>query len=473
MNVLFIASEGVPFVKTGGLADVIGSLPKELMDQGMDVRVILPKYKSIPAQFKENMQLKKALTIPIGWRNAYCGIEELAYDGVTYYFIDNEDYFNRPGLYGYWDEAERFVFFNRAVLEALPHLDFRPQVLHCHDWQTAMVSVFLKTHYQQNPFYQDMRSVFTIHNLKYQGIFPYEILDDLLHLSEEHFTMDGVEFFGQVSFMKGALNYSDALTTVSPTYAYEIQSSYYGERLDGLLQKRAIDLHGIINGIDYDSYNPMTDPHLFYPYRTSLQKKGKNKRKLQELIGLPVEEEKPMVAIVSRLVEQKGFDLVAYALPQILQLDIQLVVLGTGEYRYEQLFMDAARRFPEKVSTHITFDDSLARKIYASTDLFLMPSRFEPCGIGQLIALRYGAAPIVRETGGLRDTVQSYNEESGEGNGFSFAKYDANDMLFTLNRAIQAYNDKETWIKLTKNISKSNFSWQESAKKYQVLYESL
>ncbi len=474
MKVLFVASEGVPFVKTGGLADVIGSLPRALINQGLDVRVVLPKHGEIPVHYQERMVCKKTFTVPLGWRNVYCGLEQLEHEGITYYFIDNEYYFKRQGLYGYGDDAERYAFFCRAVLESLPHLNFTPRILHCHDWHTGMVSVFLKAHYGNNSFYKDLRTVFTIHNLKYQGVFPKTILGDILDLGEEYFTLDGVEFYGQVSFMKGGLNFSHLLTTVSETYAREIQTPYYGEQLDGLLRHRRDRLHGIVNGIDTDFYNPATDPRICARYSwESPDKKQVNKEKLQEILCLPKRPDVPLLGLVSRLVSQKGLDLIACVLEEILSMDVLLVVLGTGEKRYEELFRHAARRYPEKVSANIMFGCTLAHRIYAGSDIFLMPSLFEPCGIGQLVALRYGSIPVVRETGGLKDTVQPYNEYTEEGNGFSFTNYNAHDFLYTLKRAVHFFYQRPVWSKIVENAMKSEYSWYKPAQKYQDLYMKL
>ncbi|SHE29980.1 glycogen synthase GlgA [Desulforamulus putei] len=474
MKVLFVASEGVPFAKTGGLADVIGSLPRALINQGLDVRVVLPKYGVIPLHYRNSMVCKKTFTVPLGWRNVYCGLEQLEHEGITYYFIDNEYYFKRQGLYGFRDDAERYAFFCRAVLESLPHLGFVPRILHCHDWHTGMISVFLQAHYGNHPFYKDIRTVFTVHNLQYQGVFPKDILGDILDLGEEYFTLDGVEFYGQVSFIKGGLNYSHILTTVSETYAREIQTPYYGEQLDGLLRHRRDRLHGIVNGIDTDYYNPATDPHIFVHYSWETpEKKQDNKKYLQEILCLPTRHDIPLLGLVSRLVSQKGLDLIACVLEEILSMDVQLVVLGTGEKRYEELFQHAAGRYPEKVSANIMFGNTLAHRIYAGSDLFLMPSLFEPCGIGQLIALRYGSIPVVRETGGLKDTVQPYNEYTGEGNGFSFTNYNAHDFLYTLKRAVHFYHQGPVWSKILVNAMKSDYSWYKSAQKYQDLYKKL
>ncbi|WNQ09208.1 glycogen synthase GlgA [Paenibacillus aurantius] len=473
MKLLFAASEAVPFVKSGGLADVIGSLPRALQEQGVEVRVILPKYEDIPEKFRSEMKLVKTFSVYVGWREQYCGLQELEVDGIHYYFIDNEFYFRRKGLYGYGDDAERFVFFSRAVCEALPHLGFDAEILHCHDWQTGLIPFILDAHYRHNPYYQPIRTVFTIHNLKYQGHFSRELLQDLLGVGDDYFTTDGLEFYGGGSCMKAALLYSDIITTVSKTYAEEIQSPTFGENLDGVLRMRSSDLYGIINGIDNDAYDPMSDPCIPVKFRNALGKKQMNKIKLQEELGLPVSAATPMIGIVSRLVQQKGLDLIEHVLEEILEEDVQLVVLGTGEWKYEQLFQDAAWRHPDKISTHITFQDELARKIYAASDMFLMPSQFEPCGLGQLIALRYRSVPIVRETGGLKDTVIPYNEYTGEGTGFGFANYNAHEMLFTIQRAIRYYREPEVWSRLISNISKLDYGWGQAAKQYKFLYDHL
>ena len=452
MKVLFAASEAHPFIKTGGLADVIGALPKALKNARVDVRVILPKYRGIPEKFTSQMEPVTIVDAPVGWRNQYCGIELINYDGIPVYFIDNEYYFGRDGIYGYMDDGERFAFYNRAVLECLPAIDFQPDVIHCHDWHAAVIPMLLEGHYRHDPFYSKMRTVFTIHNLLYQGVFPYEVLDELLGLGSNYF--NGVEYYGNVNYMKGGIVYSDYVTTVSPTYAEEIRTSYYGYGLEGLLNSRSDSLSGIVNGIDTKSYNPATDPHVFAKYRTNLAKKAENKQGLQQELGLPVAANIPMVAMVTRLVDSKGLDLLTRVLDELLHFDdIQFVLLGTGEESYEHWFREAVERHPDKLSSQILFNDALSRKIYAASDIFLMPSKFEPCGISQLLALRYGSIPVVRETGGLNDTVHAYNEETGEGNGFTFRSYNAHDMLNSLRRATSLYSKPEHWKKVTRTPS--------------------
>ncbi|OEF96293.1 glycogen synthase GlgA [Desulfuribacillus alkaliarsenatis] len=473
MNILMAASEAVPFAKTGGLADVVGSLPKELHSNKVNVRVILPKYGAISEEFVDKIQYKTSITVKVGWREQYCGIEELIYNGVHFYFIDNKYYFNRDKLYGFYDEAERFAFFSRAVLEAIPYLDYQPDVIHCHDWQTALISVFLKTQYSQKQLYENIKTVLTIHNLKFQGIYPREILGDLLSLGSEHFTSESLEFYGNVNYLKGGIIYSDIVTTVSKTYAEEITYSYFGENLEGVLRRQG-RIIGIINGIDYELYNSSTDSQIFYQYdSTSPDKKLTNKEALQNYLGLPVDKDIPVLAIISRLTSQKGLDLVQGVFDELLAEGIQLVILGTGEEEYEQLFRKADEQYPNQVKALIKFDEGLARKVYAGSDMFLMPSKFEPCGLSQLISLRYGTIPIVRETGGLKDTIKGYDEISNTGNGFSFINYNAHDMLYTIQRAVSLYQDKKHWNKLIKNAMDSDFSWEAAAKEYLNLYSEL
>jgi starch synthase len=474
MKILHVASEAVPFAKTGGLADVIGSLPKELKRQGLDVRVILPKYEDIPQAYKDAMQTLTWFDVYLGWRKQYFGIQTLEHDGVTFYFVDNEYFFKRNGLYGYGDEAERYAFFCRGVIEALTYLDFQPDVIHCHDWQSAMIPVLIKVHYSHLDFYSHIKTVLTIHNLKYQGVFGREQLQDLFGLSDDYFTGLKLELHGGASFLKGGLLYADRITTVSQSYAEEIKTPYFGENLDSLLRFREGELSGIVNGIDYELLDPMTDPSLAVNYRDSIPKKQQNKLALQERLGLPVDGDTPMIALVTRLVQQKGLDLIQHILPELLSLDAQWVIVGTGEAKYENMFRDAAWTHPHKLSAQIAFDDSLARQVYAGSDMFLMPSQFEPCGIGQLIALRYRSIPIVRETGGLKDTVKPFNEFTGEGTGFSFTNYNAHDMLHTIRHAIFLYrNDREAWQKLHQNVKKVDFSWKKSAQQYIGLYEQI
>ena len=474
MKVLFIAAEAFPFARTGGLGDVTYSLPKELRKIGIDARVMIPKYGDIPDFFKEKMVCHSIFNVPVGWRSQYCGLEELKYEGMPFYFIDNEYYFKREGLYGFYDEAERYAFFCRAALESIKYLDFMPDIIHCHDWQTGMVNVILKAHYEHLPEYQKIKKVFTIHNLHFQGIFPKEIMGELLNLKDEFFSVDGIEFYGAVNFMKGGILYSDEVTTVSPTYAKEIQTPHFGERLDDLLRKKNDKIVGIINGIDTQLYNPATDKQIFENYSVSNPEGKKiNKKKLQKLLGLEVNPDIPIISIVSRFTRQKGLDLVFHILDEVMNEGVQFVALGTGDQQYENWFKEYASRYPGKISTNIAFDDELARRIYAGSDIFLMPSLFEPCGIGQLLAQRYGTIPIVRETGGLKDTVKPFDENSRKGNGFSFANYNAHDMLFIIRKAVGLYKDKRVWKEIVENAMSTEVGWNNSAMKYKRLYQSL
>ncbi|MFF2090287.1 glycogen synthase GlgA [Paenibacillus sp. NPDC058174] len=473
MNLLFAASEAVPLAKTGGLADVAGALPKALRESGADARVIMPKYEEIPTVYMDQFERIAEFNVSFSWRNQYCGLLRAEIDGIIYYLIDNEHYFKRRGLYGYGDDAERFVFFCFAVMEASRYLDFRPDIVHCHDWQTGLIPFLLRTRYAYDPAWAGVKSVFTIHNLKYQGLFGIDLLKDLLGAGDELFGPDGLEFHGAASCMKGGLVYADKLTTVSETYAKEIQGWEYGELLDELLRYRSGDLSGILNGIDEQLFDPMNDAALHTPYRNSLSRKRKNKLDLQREMNLPQSEDVPLIGVVTRLVEQKGFDLIAAKLELLMQEDVQLVVLGSGEPQYEALMNDTVRRYPDKAAVWLGYNDRLARRIYAGSDLYLMPSRFEPCGLSQLLALRYRSVPIVRETGGLKDTVRAFNEYTGEGNGFSFTYYNADDYWHTVKRALQFYRDEKAWKQIVANAAKEDYSWNRSAKAYMALYELL
>ncbi|WP_274650415.1 glycogen synthase GlgA [Paenibacillus humicola] len=474
MNILFAASEAVPLVKTGGLADVAGALPAALGGRGADARVILPKYGSIPPELAERFETIAVFKVRLGWREQYCGLLKADVDGVVFYLIDNEFYFRREGLYGYGDDAERFVFFSMAVCEALFHLDFRPDIVHCHDWQTALVPFLLKTRYAYEPVTRDALTIYTIHNLHYQGVFGKKLLQDLTGVGDDLFDGPaGLEFYGAGNCMKGGIQYADMLTTVSPSYAEEIQTERYGEKLDGLIRWRAGDLRGIVNGIDTASFDPMNDSALDTPYRGSLVRKRKNKLVLQRELGLRESETTPLIGIVSRLTGQKGFDLIGPILEELLQEDVQLAVLGSGEARFEEMFRSAEARHPGRAATWFGFNDRLARRIYAGSDLFLMPSLFEPCGLSQLIALRYRSVPVVRETGGLKDTVTAYNEFTGEGNGFSFAGANAHDLLYTVRRALSFYRDGEAWQRIVDNGAREDLSWSRPAKAYMALYGEL
>ena len=479
MKVLYTTSECWPFAKTGGLGDVAYALPKALKKEEVDVRVILPKYSTIPNYLKEKLKEVAIFNVNVGWRNQYCGLYEMELDGVKFYFIDNEFYFRRDGelayLYGYGDDAERFTFFSNAVLEAIGRLDFYPDVIHINDWHTGMIPLILKEKYSQLEKYRGIKTVYTIHNLQYQGVFSNDVLGNVLELPYRYLENGDVEYYGGISFMKSGIVFSDKVTTVSPTYVNEIQTDFYGEKLDGLLRCNHHKLQGILNGIDYDLNNPKTDKNIFVNYDVdSIDKKVENKLELQKILGLKQDPNIPLVGIVSRLVSQKGFDLISYIMPEIMREDLQLVVLGTGEHQYQSMFNYYNAHSPEKVSARITFDSALAQQIYAASDMFLMPSLFEPCGIGQMLAMRYGTLPIVRETGGLKDTVTPYNQYTAEGNGFSFANYNAHEMLFCLQRALRLYReDKETWLKLVDNAMRTDNSWNKSAKAYIQTYKDI
>lgn len=475
MKIMFVVAEAAPFIKTGGLGDVAGSLPAALHRQGVDVRVIMPKSHSIPEHIRNEFKPMTHFQVPVAWRQQYCGLEETVYQGVTYYFIDNEYYFNRETLYDEFDKAEQFAFFSRAVLESLLHIpQFHPDILHCHDWHTAMLPLMLKEFYRQDPYHFRLRTVFTIHNLKYQGVFLREILSDVLGLSEEFFQESLLEFNGGINFMKAALIYADKITTVSPTYAREIQTPYFGEHLEGVLQQRADNVVGIVNGLDYEVFNPDKDPLIKYSFASSPEAKQKNKSYLQRLLGLPVKSDVPLLSMVTRLVDQKGLDLLIHVLEEILSLDVQFVVLGSGEPKYEEIMRFYAHKYPDKVAARILFNEELAHQIYAGADIFLMPSQFEPCGMSQMMAMRYGTIPIVRNTGGLSDTVLSFEEDPVRGNGFHFENYNAHEFLFVIQHAVRLFReDQQTWNYIKDNALATDFSWDRSARAYLELYEEL
>ena len=474
MKVLFAASEAHPFIKTGGLGDVMGALPQSLTELGVDVRVVIPKYKKIKDELKQNLQFIKWFTVPVGWRDQYCGIFQYKYKDVVYYFIDNEYYFNRDELYGYYDDGERFAFFNRAVLEFIKEVDWQPDIINCNDWQAGMVPVLLNLEYKNHEFYSNMKTVFSIHNLLFKGNFVPNVLPELFGYDYMPLTNGSVELGGLVSFLKGGLNYSDHITTVSNTYAEEIKTQQYGEGLDGLLRCKSNFLKGIVNGIDYEEFDPEKDKLIFKNFTwNSISDKVENKVSLQKELGLPQKPETPMIALISRLTHQKGCDLIVSIIDRLLQKDIQFVVLGTGDYWYEETFNNLQYRYPDKVSANIKFDNALAHKIYAATDMFLMPSLFEPCGLGQLIALRYGSIPIVRETGGLKDTISPYNKYTGIGNGFGFKNFNSNELMQMIEYALTIYGEKDAWNNIIRQAMDSDNSWEKSAIQYKLLYEEI
>ena len=476
-KVLFVSSEAVPFIKTGGLADVAGSLPKYFDKERYDVRVMLPKYLCIPEKWRNQMKYVTHFYMDLAWRSQYVGVLEMEYAGVHYYFIDNEFYFAGPNPYGYiHEDIEKFAFFSKAALSAMPLLNFKPDIVHCHDWQTGLVPVYMKERFHDGEFFRDMKSVMTIHNLKFQGIWDLKKVKDITGLPPYFFTSDKLEAYGDANYLKGGIVYADAVTTVSESYAQEIKTPFYGEHLDGLMRARSNCLTGIVNGIDYDEFNPETDKRIVanYNQKTFRKEKGKNKKALQQELGLEVNDKKFMIGIVSRLTDQKGFDLIAYMMDQICTEDVQLVVLGTGESQYENMFRHFAWKYPDRVSANIYYSEDMSHKIYASCDAFLMPSLFEPCGLSQLMSLRYGTVPIVRETGGLKDTVEPYNEYESTGTGFSFANYNAHEMMNTINYAKHVYyNNKREWNKIVDRGMLKDFSWTSSAGKYEKLYDNL
>ena len=476
-KILFAASEAVPFIKTGGLADVTGSLPKYFDRKKYDVRIILPKYLCMDERFKGQLHFKCHFYVNLSWRKQYAGIFEAKQDGITYYFVDNEFYFAGDKPYNeLYQDIEKFAFFCKAALSAMPSLDFRPDIIHCHDWQTGLIPVYIKDSFNDNPFYHGIKTIMTIHNLKFQGIWDKQKVIDITGLNEYYFTSDKLEAYGDANYLKGGLVYADAITTVSATYAEEIKTPFYGEHLDGLLNARSNDLRGIVNGIDYDEYNPETDPLIYANYnaKTFRKEKIKNKRGLQKELGLDQNDKAFMIGIVSRLTDQKGFDLINYVIEEICAEDTQLVVLGTGEERYENLFRHFEWKYHGRVSANIFYSNERSHKIYAACDAFLMPSLFEPCGLSQLMSLRYGTVPIVRETGGLKDTVEPYNEYEGKGTGFSFANYNAHEMLATIRYAKDVYyNRKREWNKIIDRGMAMDFSWNHSAKKYEDMYNEL
>jgi len=474
MKIWFAASEAAPFAKTGGLADVAGSLPKALRKLGVDIRVVLPKYRQIPQEYVNKMQFLGYTYVDLSWRHEYCGIFTLEYDGVPFYFLDNEHFFNRDWYYGQYDDGERFTFFSRAILEVLPVIGFKPWIIHCNDWQTGLVPTFLDAHfryYRNKGFFQTMHTIMTIHNLKYQGIFPKEMMDEILGLSWDYFHQEGIEFYDNINFLKAGIAFSTKVTTVSKAYAEEIQTDFYGENLSGIIRKRAGDLYGIVNGIDFELNDPLTDKRLYAPFSAdNLEGKTINKLRLQKERGLEENADIPLIGLISRLVDQKGLDLVDRMISELLDMNLQLIILGTGDKKYEDLFRWAQGAYPGKMSANICYDATLAQRIYAACDMFLMPSLFEPCGLSQIFSMRYGTVPIVRETGGLRDTVIPYNQYTETGTGFSFANYNAHEMKDAIVRAIAVYQDKDKWNRLVRQCMLQDFSWDHSAREYYSLY---
>ncbi len=473
MNILFIASEAMPAIKTGGLADVIGALPKELKREEVDARVMIPLYKSIREKYKDKLEFVTSFGVALAWRTVHCGIFQAEFEGVKYYFLDNEHYFDRDGIYGFFDDGERFAYFSKAALDACKHLgDYKPEVLHCHDWQAALVPVFLKSHYAEDAFFRGIRSVFTIHNIEYQGMYDRKIGGDILGF--EPWQMGLIEYKKDVNYMKAAVIACDKLTTVSPSYAEEIKMPFFSHGLDPIIRENEYKLCGIINGIDNEIYDPNKDPLIFKNFTNrSPKRKKENKVELQKQFGLIEDPNIPLIGMIGRLVSHKGVDLVRDIFDELMQENVQVVILGSGEYSYQDFFHNKVSQYHGRVGTYIGFSPDLANKIYASSDFFLMPSKSEPCGLAQMIALRYGTVPIVRETGGLKDSIEAYNKYEGTGNGFSFANYNANEMLLIIKEALEIYGDESQWKVLLKNAFGSDFSWKKSAQKYIEMYREI
>lgn len=475
MQIVFASAECAPFVKTGGLGDVAGSLPAALVRAGAEVIVMVPKYATIKDEYKAQMEHFADFYVSLGWRNEYCGLEKLEHDGVTYMFVDNERYFARDYPYGFFDDGERFAFFSKAITESLQHLpaDFECDILHCNDWQTALAPVFLREFYQGLPLYDRVKTVFSIHNVAFQGQFSDTVMEDILGVA--HIPAAATQLrcdACSINYMLGALHYADAITTVSPTYASEIQTPEFGEGLDGVLRERSYALQGILNGIDVAAFDPATDKRIAANYTVD-DRSGKAvcKAKLQEELGLEVRDDRPLMVMVTRLTRQKGMDLVMYALDRILSGGVQVAVLGTGDRDYEDVLRYFQDKYPGTMAARIEFDPALSQRMYAAADMFLMPSKFEPCGLSQIIAMRYGTLPIVRETGGLKDTVQPYNEFTGEGTGFSFTNFNGDEMGDAVFRAARLFWDnREAWNQLVTQAMSQDFSWTRSADKYLDLY---
>lgn len=468
MKILFACSECSPFAASGGLADVAGSLPAALQKEGAECRVIMPLYGSIGLQWRANMTFLTSFGVPLSWRVAHCGVFTMQYGGVQYYFLDNEQYFKREGgIYGYFDEAERFAFFSKAVLGTLTHIDYEPDVIHCNDWQTALIPVYLNVFYREVPKLSRTHTVFTIHNIQYQGQFGLDVAGDVCGLPD--WAIGKVEFHGDLNMMKGALEECERISTVSPTYAKEILDPYFGHGLDEILRQKEWKLCGILNGIDTVGYNPSRD-HALAANFSARKPEGKAlcKAALQQQMHLPEEPDTPILAMVSRLVSHKGFDLVEYAMENMLRMGMQVVILGSGEYRYEEFFREMQRRHPQQVAFTCGFMPTLSRQIYAGADFFLMPSQSEPCGLAQMIALRYGTIPIVRSTGGLADSIIDWDTPGG-GCGFTFQSYNADDMLGAVRRAMGLYHS-EYRAEMLPRALKCDFSWRRSAKQYMAMY---
>ena len=477
LQVLFAAFEAVPFMKTGGLGDVAGSLPKALLAKGVDVRVIIPKFKTIPEEYKSKFTHVTDFYLPLGWRNAYCGIEQLVHDGVTYYFVDNESYFYRDNAYGYFDDGERIAYFSKAIVECIQYLpDFKCDIIHCNDWHTALAPVFLREFYRGIDIYDNIKTVFTVHNLKFQGQFTDMILGDILGLAHIAPAADQLRCDStSINYMKGALCYSDLLSTVSPSYAHEIQEPFFGEHMNDIFSRRNNVLYGILNGINTDFYSPEKDTLIEKNFaKNDMAGKAECKKALQNELGFEENPDIPIITMIGRLTEQKGMDLLTNVFDELLNQPVQIAILGTGDWQYEETVRYFAGKYPGKLAALTMFDEALSHRLYAGADMLLMPSLFEPCGLSQMIAMHYGTLPIVREVGGLKDSVKPYNQYTGEGTGFSFANYNAHEMLYTIKDAITLYYDnKEAWKKLQEQAMSEDFSWNNAAERYIEMYERL
>ena len=473
-KILFVSSEAAPFVTTGGLGEVIGALPKNLCaaDDKIDVRIIIPLYEEIMSKFQDRIEFIGKIYVDLGWRHQYCGIFSAKEGGVKYYFIDNEYYFKRADCYGHFDDGERFAFFGKAVLEILEVIDFIPDIIHTHDWQSAAASIYLRTTYSGKEEFKNIKTIFTIHNIEYQGKYSMSILEDIFAIPFEYKNI--LEFDGAINLMKGAMMCSDIISTVSPTYSREIHDFRYAHGLDPIINLQTEKIRGILNGIDTESYNPATDTKILSNYDScSINKKLENKLQLQMVMDLPQDDQIPVIAIITRLVKHKGIDLIVGAMNELIHLPAQFVLLGKGEREYELLFESFMERFPDKIGVKIGYDNEAARKIYAGADMLLMPSKFEPCGIAQMIASRYGAVPIVRETGGLKDSIIPYETDGGKGNGFVFTDYMSDSITEVVSRACAVYNNKGKWAELVKRVMSWDFSWEQSAKEYIKMYNEL
>ena len=473
MKILYVAAEVAPFIKTGGLADVAGSLPRTIKELGHDIRVVLPLHGAIAEKYKKKMKKKCEYYVDLNWRRQYVGVMELKLNGVTFYFLDNEYYFNRDKIYGEVDDGERYAYFSKAVTLLPKEIKFKPKIMHTNDWHSALVNLFIHEFSKGDKYYHNIKKVFTIHNLKYQGVFPPSVLGEVMGVSLDYFSESSIKYYDNINFMKAGLVYADTITTVSKSYAEEIKFGFFGEGLEGTLGYYSQKLVGIVNGIDYDVWNPKTDAKIKYKFdKNTLKAKLNNKKYLQKMYGLPQRKDVAMIAMVSRLSDMKGLDLISHIIDELLQEDIQFVLLGTGEEEFENMFKHYQWKYPEKMAARIYFSEEEAHQIYASADMFLMPSMIEPCGLSQLFALRYGTIPIVREVGGLKDTIKPYNQYTNEGNGFSFKNYNAHEMLFKIKEAIDLYqNNSIYWQAMMVRAMESDNSWKNSAKQYLELYK--